>query len=433
MSFETPTNHFAAGGNSDTFLYDFSIPDDPFITSGDTWGLFAPMEVDAAAPVPAPPKFAFAFQGSDATGEMADIFEQLRLASGVRDMDIYDDGSAPAPVEEDLAVSVSTYAPVAEEYNWNDYNWDSDSDSEAEDSDIEVQRNSPLTPVNGTFDVSATPPRRIFSSSSSSFDATPVRSTRRTPVGKVGNENVSPDKKKALAKPKKSTGNRKKANTRRKGNLAKAKAAAVAPTTKRAAAAAKKTKAARAASPIPLPLDVGKPKKQSTGIAKGSFNCAKVPVKAVEAAKQAGKTVDPAQADGVPECYHYLFLLGCQRHGPGGMICLIDGCTHPTNNFADMTRHIYPHFREELESSCPGCPQTFSRDDALKRHVENPRSKKNKSHCKPTDPARKDLVEAFKELPHIVALRKKMLNTPPPATQLKADFLAEWENYLDAV
>ncbi|KAJ7933609.1 hypothetical protein B0H13DRAFT_1952881 [Mycena leptocephala] len=78
----------------------------------------------------------------------------------------------------------------------------------------------------------------------------------------------------------------------------------------------------------------------------------------------------PANSAGISPAYWPLLRLGCTVLGRG-MACNIDGCLQTTKNFADMGRHVPAvHFPQQVKSSCEGCPRTFSRRDALKRHVD---------------------------------------------------------------
>ncbi|KAJ7711896.1 hypothetical protein B0H16DRAFT_1208046, partial [Mycena metata] len=50
--------------------------------------------------------------------------------------------------------------------------------------------------------------------------------------------------------------------------------------------------------------------------------------------------------------------------------CGLDGCAHRCNTLADMRRHreSLAHCAEK-KHLCPGCPGSFTREDALKRHL----------------------------------------------------------------
>ncbi|KAJ6598089.1 hypothetical protein DFH09DRAFT_1130945 [Mycena vulgaris] len=78
------------------------------------------------------------------------------------------------------------------------------------------------------------------------------------------------------------------------------------------------------------------------------------------------------------------------------MLCNINGCKQATGNFADMDRHILTHFRSPIP--CPGCPKTFSREDALRRH----RLKESQAHC---SPARSKFLPIFNARPDVIAIR----------------------------
>ncbi|KAJ7202045.1 hypothetical protein GGX14DRAFT_463590 [Mycena pura] len=125
-----------------------------------------------------------------------------------------------------------------------------------------------------------------------------------------------------------------------------------------------------------------------------AFASAPIPYKAVAAAIANGSTLPPESIT-VPEGFHYLFHLGCRLAGGGGMVCNFERCTHRTVNFADMTRHVLTHYRDEVMFACSGCPITFSRADSKRRHL--------KSHkgCVKVDPARRALIPVFKALPHV--------------------------------
>ncbi|KAJ7778991.1 hypothetical protein B0H16DRAFT_1448541 [Mycena metata] len=108
----------------------------------------------------------------------------------------------------------------------------------------------------------------------------------------------------------------------------------------------------------------------------------------------------PPFAERVPEAYWYLLRMGCIPLANGGMSCYkaSSGCQNATKNFADMKRHVLTHNRAKTQLYCVGCPQTFSREDALKRHVAS----KGATH---TSVQRRDLLVTFNEQAEIAALR----------------------------
>nr|GAT51822.1 predicted protein [Mycena chlorophos] len=102
-----------------------------------------------------------------------------------------------------------------------------------------------------------------------------------------------------------------------------------------------------------------------------------VPRAALDAAISAGAHLPP-NAHLIPEKHHYMLLLGCTIIEPerdGGayrLACHISSSCpqHGTpQRPPDMRRHLGTHFRSELEQPCGGCPLTFSRPDARKRHL----------------------------------------------------------------
>ncbi|KAJ7127310.1 hypothetical protein C8R43DRAFT_1211185 [Mycena crocata] len=104
----------------------------------------------------------------------------------------------------------------------------------------------------------------------------------------------------------------------------------------------------------------------------------------------------PSAVKDIPDHYLYLLEQGCTVVGRG-MLCNVGGCRQVTRNFADMERHILIHF-PDLRVSCHGCPGTFSRGDALKRHLQ----KKGSSH---TNATRKAFLVKFKDLATVVRLK----------------------------
>ena len=85
----------------------------------------------------------------------------------------------------------------------------------------------------------------------------------------------------------------------------------------------------------------------------------------------------------------YLHYLDCRVLSDGRVLC--DNCGQSTGNAADMTRHIYAHF-DELRFECPACPQTFAREDSVKRHH------RNFTHHAYPNKQRVTLLAAFKKL-----------------------------------
>ncbi|KAJ7115447.1 hypothetical protein C8R44DRAFT_583990, partial [Mycena epipterygia] len=60
----------------------------------------------------------------------------------------------------------------------------------------------------------------------------------------------------------------------------------------------------------------------------------------------------------------------------GSIHCGIEGYTHTCGTAADLRRHRQSLAHSEKNYACPGCPNTFTRDDALKRHLSrHPRCK----------------------------------------------------------
>ncbi|KAJ7730796.1 hypothetical protein B0H16DRAFT_1733645 [Mycena metata] len=109
----------------------------------------------------------------------------------------------------------------------------------------------------------------------------------------------------------------------------------------------------------------------------------------------------PPFAECVPEKHWYLLRMGCIPLANGGMSCYkaSSGCPNAiTRNIADMRRHVLTHNRVETQLYCVGCPQTFSRQDGLKRHI---------LLCGSTHTAarRCDSLVLFNEMEEIVALR----------------------------
>ncbi|KAJ7270234.1 hypothetical protein C8J57DRAFT_985618, partial [Mycena rebaudengoi] len=52
------------------------------------------------------------------------------------------------------------------------------------------------------------------------------------------------------------------------------------------------------------------------------------------------------------------------------VLCGLDGCKLICSNAADMRRHRESLLHSSKKYDCPGCPATFTRQDAQKRHVK---------------------------------------------------------------
>ncbi|KAJ7256158.1 hypothetical protein B0H12DRAFT_1070757 [Mycena haematopus] len=107
----------------------------------------------------------------------------------------------------------------------------------------------------------------------------------------------------------------------------------------------------------------------------------------------------PPNSDGVPPKFWYLLRRGCKLLDTGRVQCYEVGCLRATGNFPDMTRHILTHNRRQCQRPCTGCPRTFSRKDALKRHLNNPATSDH------TSSKRRGLLQAFEARPDVVETR----------------------------
>jgi hypothetical protein len=107
----------------------------------------------------------------------------------------------------------------------------------------------------------------------------------------------------------------------------------------------------------------------------------------------------PPNSDGVPQGYWYLLRLGCKEVKIGEVWCY--RCSKVTVNLGDMDRHVRCHNRQECQIFCEGCPHTFSRVDAYKRHMD---TKKRSTHV---TPARTKFLAAFEQLPDVVRKREE--------------------------
>ncbi|KAF7377300.1 hypothetical protein MSAN_00150400 [Mycena sanguinolenta] len=78
----------------------------------------------------------------------------------------------------------------------------------------------------------------------------------------------------------------------------------------------------------------------------------------------------PANSGNVSATYWPLLRLGCEVVS-GGVQCNIKGCSHQTNCWGDMGRHVPAvHFRRQgPQFRCDACPRTFARSDARQRHL----------------------------------------------------------------
>ncbi|KAJ7778983.1 hypothetical protein B0H16DRAFT_1838108 [Mycena metata] len=100
----------------------------------------------------------------------------------------------------------------------------------------------------------------------------------------------------------------------------------------------------------------------------------------------------------VPHHLQYLLRLGCTPLASGSMSCYKADCTIVTR-IADMDRHVVVHNRAATQVYCIGCPQTFSRPDPLKRHLN---TSGGATH---TSTRRRAALLAFNKQAEIVALR----------------------------
>ncbi|KAJ7677704.1 hypothetical protein DFH06DRAFT_558896 [Mycena polygramma] len=107
----------------------------------------------------------------------------------------------------------------------------------------------------------------------------------------------------------------------------------------------------------------------------------------------------PPNAGTLGKSYYPFLRLGCTRVA-GGVKCNIGNCQHTTKCFGDMSRHVpAKHFRAQIGPShaCDGCPRTFSRKDALKRHSDN-----NPTHG---SAARQSLLKAFNRTRPVILMK----------------------------
>ncbi|KAJ7062118.1 hypothetical protein C8F01DRAFT_1082672 [Mycena amicta] len=152
----------------------------------------------------------------------------------------------------------------------------------------------------------------------------------------------------------------------------------------------------------------------------------RVPHLAVAAAKANGARL-PANANEIQENLHYLLLLGCvivHVDGKPQLACKINencsqfGCAKRP---PDMERHIVTHFRSELEQRCTGCPLTFSRPDARKRHWDAMKD------CRQASEERQNSVLQFNALREVVDLR---IADQEKNRKSNKKLEAMWDNFL---
>ncbi|KAK7052020.1 hypothetical protein R3P38DRAFT_2858090, partial [Favolaschia claudopus] len=113
----------------------------------------------------------------------------------------------------------------------------------------------------------------------------------------------------------------------------------------------------------------------------------------------------PPNSEGIFPTYYPLLRLGCVEL-PSGMIqCNIhdegkpEPCEHQAGLWGDMGRHVETHFRGQgKELTCEGCPLTFSRGDAQKRHV----GKRKPEHF---SPERKKFVLRFNKMKEVLQMK----------------------------
>ncbi|KAJ7875036.1 hypothetical protein B0H13DRAFT_2279864 [Mycena leptocephala] len=108
----------------------------------------------------------------------------------------------------------------------------------------------------------------------------------------------------------------------------------------------------------------------------------------------------PPNSANVPPKFHFLLRTGFTLCGRG-MKCYDPKCKRVTGNYADMMRHFQKHFRFLCSAFCEGCPRSFSRDDAARRHMLSMK-KDDPGHC---SSARKAFLMTFNELPAVVEKR----------------------------
>ncbi|KAJ6482702.1 hypothetical protein C8R45DRAFT_1150247 [Mycena sanguinolenta] len=123
----------------------------------------------------------------------------------------------------------------------------------------------------------------------------------------------------------------------------------------------------------------------------------------------------PPNSANVPSHFWPLLRLGCKRQG-ARVKCY--KCARVTRNFADMNRHVAIHNRVECEAKCEGCPRSFARFDALKRH-------KNGKGDKHTGPARRAFLPVFELLENVLKKRAECDHTNREAVEDTNNQLAE--------
>ncbi|KAJ7916001.1 hypothetical protein B0H13DRAFT_2451786 [Mycena leptocephala] len=108
----------------------------------------------------------------------------------------------------------------------------------------------------------------------------------------------------------------------------------------------------------------------------------------------------PPNSANVPPKFHFLLRTGFTLYGRG-MKCYDPDCERVTGNYADAMRHFKKHFRLLCSAFCEGCPRSFSRDDAARRHMLSMK-KDDPGHC---SSARRAFLVTFNELPVVVEKR----------------------------
>ncbi|KAF7304350.1 C2H2-type domain-containing protein [Mycena chlorophos] len=134
-----------------------------------------------------------------------------------------------------------------------------------------------------------------------------------------------------------------------------------------------------------------------------------IPHRAVADLRARGVPISP-DAPHVPLQHRILLLLGfacCGDESQAFLACTVPGCGQldAPQRPGDARRHLAIHYRAELEWACKGCPKTFSRRDALERHLGGD---KVNTVCKGASKQRQDALKEFNEREDVVRIRDRL-------------------------
>ncbi|KAJ6482676.1 hypothetical protein C8R45DRAFT_1075771 [Mycena sanguinolenta] len=211
---------------------------------------------------------------------------------------------------------------------------------------------------------------------------------------------------------------------------------ASAPVSKKSASATKKSGTRRASTSTSTTTASGGKKRKAASARAGPQ-----PKKAAVARRTSGSTSfqlphipgvtdpglpAPANSGSVCATHWPLLRLGCEVVSEG-VQCNINGCSHTTNSWSDMGRHVPAvHFRAQgKQLKCDACPRTFARSDARQRHLNRKTARGGHFTA-----ARKAFLLEFNERADVVAKRNNCAVDSVAIKQLNAELDKMFDNLL---